>query len=178
MTVTEWITIISLIISTLSIPTLFGVIWKNLYDKKKENSQKTKEKKKEEFQNNVREVLRQENEPIKQSIFEINEKLDLVSDGTLSSLRNDIKNCFYECVDKGYRTDYDFQNIHDLYDSYTKLGGNSFIKDIMSRFETLPTKDEYERRKNMKSGASNDVIQQIRVQKVRKSEEEGFTGGK
>ena len=60
-------------------------------------------------------------------------------------IRNDIKNCYYESLEKGYRNDYDFKNIHDLYEAYKNLGGNSFIEDIMVRFDKLPPKDVYKK---------------------------------
>ena len=142
---TNWISIVSLIVSIVAIPTLTGLVWKDIYNKRKENSEAKKAERKREFQENVREVIRAENKPIKEKIDCIDEKLDKVSDGTLSTLRNDIKNCYYESLEKGYRNDYDFKNIHDLYDDYKNLGGNSFIEDIMVRFDKLPPKDVYKK---------------------------------
>ena len=139
----QWYQIVSLIVSALAIPTLFGFVWKDIYEKRKENSDKQKAKRKQEFQENVREVIRSENKPVIEKINCIDEKLDKVSNGTLSTLRNDIKDCFYACVEKGYRNDYDFKNIHDLYDTYKDLNGNSFIEDIMVRFDALPSKEEF-----------------------------------
>lgn len=144
---TSWIPLASLIISTLALPTLAGLIWKDIHEKKKEKSKEEKEKKKREFQENVREVIQDELRPLNKTVKVMESKINLVADGTESSLRNDIKDCFYSCSDKGYRNDYDFKNMHDLYDSYKRLGGNSFIEDIMHRFEALPPKEEYMRRK-------------------------------
>lgn len=169
---TSWLPVVSFVFSLLAIPTLAGLIWKDIYERKKENSEKRKKEKKKEFQENVREVIKEENKPIKDSIGEIDKKIDLVSDGTLCSLRNDIKNCYYDCLEKGYRNDYDFQNIHDLYEAYKNLGGNSFITDIMIRFDKLPPKDEYKKTQAEKEQETNNnksIIvpkPQIRVQKV------------
>lgn len=44
-------------------------------------------------------------EILSQRIDPINAKLDILSDGTLSSLRNDILTCYYRCREKGYRGD-------------------------------------------------------------------------
>ena len=60
-----------------------------------------------------------------------------IGGGTLSSLRNDILTCYYRCVEKGYRNDWDYTNIHDLYKSYSELHGNSFVADVMERFDNL-----------------------------------------
>jgi hypothetical protein len=165
----DWFTVVSFIVSALSIPTLIGLVWKELIDKRKENSEERKKKRKEEFQENVREVIRAENEPIKKSINEMNNKVGLVSEGTLCSLRNDIKDCYYDCVEKGYRNDYDFQNIHDLYEAYISLGGNSFISDIMKRFDKIPSKDEYKKMQEEKEATQktmNAPKTQIIVKKI------------
>ena len=154
----QWYQVISLIVSIFAIPTLIGLIWKDIFEKRKENSEKQKAKRRAEFQENVREVIREENEPIKETIDCIDKKLDKVSDGTLCTLRNDIKDCFYGCVDKGYRNDYDFKNIHDLYEAYSNLNGNSFIEDIMIRFDALPSKEEFTNKvKTNRSGNSTVV---------------------
>ena len=98
--------------------------------------------------------------------------MDLISNGTLCSLRNTIKNCYYDCLNKGYRNDYDFENIHALFKAYKDLDGNSFIEDIMNRFDKLPSKDEYMRRKKeeensiFKGVIAPKPTPQIRVQKV------------
>ncbi len=163
-----WLTITSTILSLIAFPSLMGLLWKDLHDKKKENSEERKRKRTEELKASVREVVVEEIAPIKKSVESVDAKLDLVSNGTLSTLRNEIKNCFYECVDKGYRNDYDFKNIYELYESYVGLGGNSFIKDIMNRFESLPTKDEFERKNGfVQTPIEPASMQKIRVQKIK-----------
>lgn len=91
----------------------------------------------------VRQTRRADLEEIlKARIDPISERLDRLSDGTLSSLRNDILTCYYRCREKGYRGDWDYTNIHDLYEAYKELHGNSFIDDVMKRFDALPAKEE------------------------------------
>lgn len=80
---------------------------------------------------------------VQNEIKEVNDKLDRVADGTLSTLRNDILNCYYKCREKGFRNDYDYTNIHDLWDAYKALNGNSFVEDVMNRFDNLPPKEEF-----------------------------------
>ncbi len=82
---------------------------------------------------------------LRQEFVPIAAQLKCISNGTLSGLRNDILNCYYRCLDKHYRNDWDYTNIHDLYESYTALGGNSFIADVMDRFDKLPTKEQWEK---------------------------------
>ena len=79
--------------------------------------------------------------PISKKIDKIDAKLEATAEGTLASLRNDILTLYYKCCEKGYRNDYDYQNIHEMYDAYKELDGNSFIADVMERFDALPVKE-------------------------------------
>ena len=81
-------------------------------------------------------------QPLNDKLDKVDTKLSATSAGTLATLRNDILTCYYRCREKGYRNDYDYQNIHDLYEAYDALEGNSFIKDIMDRFDKLPVKED------------------------------------
>lgn len=141
----EWFQIVSFMVSLLSIPTIAGLLWRDLHDRAKENSAQAKQKRKEESQNIIREVVRDEVGPLGDKVDSVSDRLDKVCEGTLCSLRNDILKCYYQCVAKGYRNDYDYQNVHDLYAAYEDLNGNSFIRDIMIRFDALPTKEEYKK---------------------------------
>ena len=82
---------------------------------------------------------------LREELLPIAEQLGCISSGTLSGLRNDILDCYYRCLEKGYRNDWDYTNIHDLYTSYLDLGGNSFVADVMDRFDKLPTKEQWEK---------------------------------
>lgn len=135
--------IIALIISMLGISTVTGLIWKDLHDKKLANSEHVKELKKREAQDNLRGVIQEENKNLQDSVIKIQDTIDIISEGTLCVLRNDILKGYYDCVKKGFRNDYDYTNIHELYDAYQKLHGNSFVADIIKRFDKLPTEEEY-----------------------------------
>ena len=82
---------------------------------------------------------------LREELKPISTQLACISNGTLSGLRNDILDCYYRCLEKGYRNDWDYTNIHDLYNSYLALGGNSFVADVMERFDKLLTKEEWEK---------------------------------
>lgn len=117
--------------------------------KKKEDADKADlekyryEKERQQQYEDIEKLLR----PIEEKLNIITKQLAATSEGTLASLRNDILLCYYKCCDKGYRNDYDYQNIHDLYDAYDGLGGNSFINDVMKRFDTLPIKESIQQKK-------------------------------
>lgn len=88
---------------------------------------------------------------IDEKVLPMEAQLKAIGGGTLSSLRNDILTCYYRCVEKGYRNDWDYTNIHDLYESYSELHGNSFVADVMERFDHLPTKEEYDKKKKKRT---------------------------
>lgn len=117
-----------------------------------------KKERREEITEIVSNVIEAKTAPISLEVGEIKSQLDKVSDGTLSTLRNDILKRYYECNDKGYRTDYDYENIHHLYDSYHVLGGNSFVEDVMKRFDALPTKEEFEANKKKAKSTRKKVV--------------------
>lgn len=151
------ITVISLVGST-AITTIIGLIIKvyfTKYIKKRDLEAKHQKEKEEELYKFREEQHRQERKedtlasvsevikPIIVKLDALNTKLDIVEDGTLSTLRNDILTCYYKCIEKHYRNDYDYQNIHHMFESYTELHGNSYVADIMQRFDELPTREEY-----------------------------------
>lgn len=138
-----WYSIVTLVVTILAIPSLVGLFWKDLHDKKKSESEEKKAEEKAKRKEDIREVFCEEVKPLQKQMCDIQQMVIHISNGTLSTLRNDILICYYSCVDKGYRNDYDYTNIHDLYESYRELNGNSFVSDIMERFDKLPTKEEW-----------------------------------
>ena len=114
--------------------------------KKEENEQELADYKKQEEDKKLAEALnvaiQTAIQPLEEKIDAIGLKLNATSEGTLATLRNDILTCYYRCREKGYRNDYDYQNIHDLYDAYVTLDGNSFVADVMDRFDNLAIKEE------------------------------------
>lgn len=160
----DWIGILGIVISVIVGPVCLAFV--NYQLKKSEKKQEQKAADKLQQENRIREELRKERReeitaivseavrPLTDEIKAVDSKLSRVSDGTLSTLRNDILTCYYKCLEKGYRNDYDYQNIHHMYDSYKDLNGNSYVEDVVNRFDELPTKEEYQaekfKRKNTK----------------------------
>ena len=134
----QWIQIASLVISTLSIPTIAALIWKDLYEKRKADKNKMQELRSQENIKTIRNIIKEEISSIENKIDTISTDLKLVGKGTLSSLRNDILKSYYDCVLKGYRTQDDSENFREMYQAYKNLGGNSFIdEDIVPSFEKI-----------------------------------------
>ena len=151
------VSLISLVIST-AVTTLVGLVItravKRHYEQKDEEEATTKaerEELKRRRDSETRSMLRQDVQQIVDAAIQpVTEKIDILVDkmskteeGTLSSLRNDILTCYYRCVEKGYRGDWDYENIHHLFSVYSALNGNSFVGDVMKRFDELPTKEDY-----------------------------------
>lgn len=142
------ITIISLVGSTI-ITTVIGLLIKYYFNKaikqkeerdaelQKLREDKIRRERKEDMVETITEVVK----PIEEKIDKLEHKVQLNNNATLSSLRNSITTCYYKCSEKGYRNDYDYTNIHDMYEEYKKLDGNSYISDIMDRFDALPVKE-------------------------------------
>ena len=151
------VTLISVAVSTIVTGIVGYVVKRSLdkYFKKKETKEvdlQDKLKDLEELKSdNMREqrredmiaVVKAELIPVADKIDALIDKVSKTENGTLSSLRNDILTCYYRCCEKGYRGDWDFENIHHLFDAYKELNGNSFVRDVMTRFDELPSKEEY-----------------------------------
>lgn len=115
------------------------------------------DKRREERKQEIREIVVESVEPINNQIEGlsnkvdgINDQLKKVEDGALSTLRNDILTCYYRCAEKGYCNDYDYTNIHHMYESYDALKGNSFVADIIKRFDKLPRKEDAKKKPKKK----------------------------
>lgn len=142
----SWLTIILALGGTALINGVVAFVLSRTLYKKAEKRDRDSEELEELREQRRREERKQDLKlmlnPIEVKIDNIDSKLEKVENGTLSSLRNDILTCYYRCKEKGYRNDYDYQNIHHLYEAYDELHGNSFIADIMSRFDKLPVKED------------------------------------
>lgn len=151
------ISLISLVVST-AVTTVVGLVItravKRHYKQKDEKEAATEAELaelKRRRDSETRTMLRQDvQQVVDNAIQPVTEKIDILVDkiskteeGTLSSLRNDILTCYYRCVEKGYRGDWDYENIHHLFAAYSALNGNSFVGDVMKRFDELPTREDY-----------------------------------
>ena len=151
-----WLTIILALGGSAIITGVIGYILQRTIYKRAEEKDKLKaeQEREQEVEKKELEVLRDEKirqeriddikailKPLSEKIDKIDKKLDATAEGTLASLRNDILTLYYKCCEKGYRNDYDYKNIHDMYDAYRDLDGNSFITDVMDRFDKLPVKE-------------------------------------
>lgn len=137
-----WASILVAIISALVGPLCVAVV-NHRIKKTEKKEQELHEERKAERRREIKEVVDDSISPLRQDLKDANDKLTAVSEGTLSTLRNDITVCYYRCHEKHYRNDYDYENLHHMYNAYQELHGNSYIADIVARFDQLPTKEQY-----------------------------------
>ena len=136
------------IAATTTIGILINKWFKQREEKEKkaaENEAKLKKLEKEEEARALHEAMKSQCElqicAFRKEMEPFGAKLDKIENGTLSGLRNDILFAFYQCRDnQHFRTEWDTQNIEDLYKSYNDLNGNSFVSHLMEEFYKIPLK--------------------------------------
>lgn len=137
------ITLIGSAVVTSVVSIVCSRVINNQFKKKDEMQAASEEQNEQRRKAEMNEIVKAEIEPLTNNISELQKSIEYISEGTLSSLRNDILICYYRCVEKGYRNDYDMTNMVDMYHAYVTLHGNSFVKDVMDRFKSLPSKEEF-----------------------------------
>lgn len=146
---------------SVAIPLVIKHYLQKYIDKKDAENQELEQlrhkERREERKQEIREIVVESVEPINAQINDISNKVDgindqlkKVEDGALSTLRNDILTCYYRCAEKGYCNDYDYTNIHHMYESYDALKGNSFVADVVKRFDKLPRREDVKKKKSNK----------------------------
>lgn len=133
---------------------LFGAILVDIYTRIKQGSKKIVEKKKAENKADltatIKEIVKDELQPVKQSMTDIKneitiikvEDIKLLRAANRDSLRNQLLVVFRECQSKGYKTVEDTRNFEYMFESYKNLGGNSFMLDIAEQMKHIPSKVE------------------------------------
>lgn len=149
------ISIIGVVVSVLTLLGL-GVVMKNFWDDKHQQAlvdrEEEKIKAKKERQNEIREVIQEEIEPLKDAITDIGKKVDDVQKDarklrfsmvTIDRIVMKIALDGYER--QGYTSASDRAAWKELYDNYEGLGGNHFkeyVGEWKIRLEALPKKED------------------------------------
>lgn len=66
------------------------------------------------------------------------EKQKSVELGMQALLRNSIVRNYFDCMDKGYCSQYMMENVFMMYEQYKNLGGNSFVTQIVEEMKRMP----------------------------------------
>ena len=141
----------------------FGVVtkyfWEDRRTKRLQNSAETKQREKEEKQDEIREVIREEILPMKTTIDQIKAQTTLTSTGTLTLLRDRMKTSLNFCRKQKWASSSDRANWFELYNTYRTMGGNHFkeyVDQWKQEMESLPSEEEYKKRKKDKKTKINE----------------------
>lgn len=141
----------------------FGVVikyfWEDRRTKRIQNSEETKKREKEEKQDEIREVIREEILPMRITIDQIKAQTTLTSTGTLTLLRDRMKTSLNFCRKQKWACSSDKANWFELYNTYKTMGGNHFkeyVDQWKQEMESLPSEEEYRKIKKDKKTKINE----------------------
>lgn len=141
----QWYEILVTVLTLLAVPSLIGIYWKEIHQKNKEKREHNGDLRNKEQEESLRKIIREETENLNNKFDSLNQNLSIINEGVVCTLRNDILTAYHECCYKGYRDERDYSNIHHLYECYKKLGGNSFVDNLMKEFDELPSEEQFKR---------------------------------
>lgn len=81
---------------------------------------------------------------INEKFDEVDHKLNILSDSNRNGIKAWLVKTYYESLDEAYVDDFTKDLIEKRFDDYKKLGGNSYIEQLVNKMRSMPTKDEYE----------------------------------
>ena len=103
------------------------------------------------YLNELRTIIKEENQisvaPIIEDVSRIQSQIKILADGSTDMLRERILSTYYKCMEKGYRTQYDYENVDHMHKDYIGLGGNSFVDTCVEKIKSLPSEEEYKAKK-------------------------------
>lgn len=151
-----WLTIL---ISILGSTGLASLIVTAIWNKQKEGINIIREQKAQEQLNQMRQVIREENQPIYDRLQQLDDldksthiKLDQMqkqlkasNEGTITLLRDRMKCSLNYCRAQKFKSSTDMANWNELYETYKNLGGNHFreyVNQWKEEMEDLPTKND------------------------------------
>ena len=117
-----WLTLVLALGGTALINALISFAFASVINGTKKKQAKIKEESKE----RIKEVIKVELEPVNQELQGIKQILDLDKEGTVTLLRDSMKDSLDRYRDQGYATISDKAKWIETYNSYMKLGGNHF----------------------------------------------------
>lgn len=136
--ITQWMPIVSLIVSCLGIPTIGALIATDIYKKHKENSAQAKERKQAEQKEVFREVIREEIKPVKEDIIQLKNDSDLTKQSLQATLRHELYEIADRWLAKGFCPLQDKEDLENIYKKYHALGKNGVMDDIYAKVMNLP----------------------------------------
>ena len=146
MTTSNWLSIASLIISCIGIPSLTALMLTDMYNKKKQSKKESsdimKKAKQTEFEDSIRVILHEEIMPLSADIKDLKIDSELTKQAVQATLRHDL----YELADKAREDhccpDYIKQDFDNMYEKYHQLGKNGVMDTIYAEIMSLPSSKE------------------------------------
>ena len=149
----EWYKVLSIalsILSLLGLGTVASLFWKDFRDRKIQKSQAVKDAKKKEQQDIIREVISEENAPIKEQIQAIKTDIDELNKTDRSQrkaiqaiLRDRLYSLSNKYLAKGWVNKEEIENFENIYQQYHNLGKNGVMDARRDKVLDLPTEEEY-----------------------------------
>ena len=141
-----WVTIVFTIIGWTGI---VGIIVREVISAVKRKKEKVKKlKERAELENltlTIKDVIKQEIQPLNDRLDSLDVKMDNIKkdltytkDGIQAELKHDIRNSCRRCIEQGFRTEDDLQEITSMHDNYEKLGSNGVTNALYDEFQNLP----------------------------------------
>ena len=150
--------VVTLVLSGILIPICTKIVSRHMtkyFDKKDEEKAKQdkdnaelalrrESEKAKELEDKIDSIVDNHTAPIGKELAQLTDKLAKVADGTMDTLRDRILSSYYKCLEKGYRTEYDIENVNHMNKDYLALNGNTFVSECMEKFKSIPTEKEYQ----------------------------------
>ena len=165
--------VITLLLSGILIPILTAVTGRKItkyLDDKEEAKAKAKAESDEALEKTIDKIVEKHTEPIDKELSSIKDKLGKVADGTQDTLRDRILSSYYKCLEKGFRTEYDIENVNHMNRDYLALDGNTFVAECMEKFKNIPTQKEYEiiKQKEAEAKAAEEAKKKTKKPRAKK----------
>lgn len=84
----------------------------------------------------IREEVKEANKDIQEKVEVVAKKVKSVDQTNLAILRNTITHIYFKYKDAKKIPHYEKENALYLYEQYERLGGNSYVVDIISQIKT------------------------------------------
>lgn len=84
------------------------------------------------------------NDNVNNRIDALEGKINILSDSNRNGIKAWLVETYYNSLEEEYLDDFTKDLIERRYEDYKKLGGNSYIAQLVDKMRNIPTKEEYE----------------------------------
>ena len=162
----EWYKVVSIVLSILSLlgfGTVASMFWKDFRDRKSQKSQVFKDAKRKEQQDIIREVISEENAPIREQVQAIKSDIDELNKtdhnqrkAIQAILRDRLYSLSNKYLNKGWVSKEELDNFENIYQQYHNLGKNGVMDSRREKVLDLPTEEEFFRNSDNKKEVADE----------------------